>query len=303
MSLRQFEYALAVAEEGSVTAAAELLHVAQPSMSQQIRGLERELGVKLFARTPTGLVPTAAGRAFLREAEVAVNAARRAKATARAGADELVGELVVAVQMGFGARQLPGALGALRRRFPRLEVTVFEEPSSAELERLGRRGVLDLALMAACDQTPDDAHHLGDEEFVVVLGAGHRQLAADRVELRELEGEPWVRFDRDSALDGVLLDVLRGNERPPATAARVSQAATAVRWAAHGLGATLVPASAVPHDHEHLARPVSPAVSQPVIAVLRHDAGPAETALLDLLRQETWHDSAELSLGGIRRRR
>ncbi|HEU5025582.1 MAG TPA: LysR family transcriptional regulator [Spirillospora sp.] len=83
MSLRQYEYALAVAEEGSVTAAAEVLHVAQPSVSQQIRGLERELGVELFARTPTGLVPTVVGRAFLREAEIAVRAARRAKATAR----------------------------------------------------------------------------------------------------------------------------------------------------------------------------------------------------------------------------
>ncbi|MFB7633629.1 LysR family transcriptional regulator [Streptomyces sp. NPDC056149] len=292
MSLRQFEYALAVAEEGSVTAAAERLRVAQPSVSQQIRGLERELGVELFARTPTGLVPTAVGRAFLRDAEAAVSAARRARATARAGAEELVGEVVVAVQMGFGTRQLPGALGALRRRFPRLEVTVFEEPSSAELERLCRRGVLDLALMAACKRSPADAHHLGDEEFVVVLGAGHPQLAADRVALRELAGEPWVRFDRDSALDGVLLEVLRGHELTPTTAARVSQTATAVRWAAHGLGVTLVPASAVPHGYEHLVRPVFPAVSQPVIAVLRQAAGPAETALLALLRQETWAESA-----------
>lgn len=291
MSLRQFEYALAVAEEGSVTAAAELLHVAQPSVSQQIRGLERELGVELFARTPTGLVPTVVGRAFLREAEAAVSAARRARATARAYADELVGELVVAVQMGFGTRQLPGALGALRRRFPRLEVTVFEEPSSSELERLCRRGVLGLALMAACERSPADAHHLGDEEFVVVVGAGHRQLAADRVELRELDGEPWVRFDRDSALDGVLLNVLRENDLTPVTAARASQTATAVRWAAHGLGVTLVPASAVPHGHEHLVRPVLPAVSQPVIAVLQAGAGPAETALLELLRKETWSGS------------
>jgi DNA-binding transcriptional LysR family regulator len=296
MSLRQFEYALAVAAEGSVTAAAELLHVAQPSMSQQIRNLERELGVKLFARTPTGLVPTVAGRAFLREAEVAVRAARRARATARADADDLVGELVVAVQMGFGTRQLPGALSALRRRFPRVEVTVFEEQSSAELERLCRRGVLDLALMAACKRSPADAHHLGDEEFVVVLGAGHRQLAADRVALRELEGEPWVRFDRDSALDGVLLSVLRDNELTPTTAARVSQTATAVRWAAHGLGVTLVPASAVPHGYEHLVRPVFPVVSQPVIAVVRPGAGPAETALLELLRQESWHNTATISL-------
>ena len=288
MSLRQFEYALAVAEQGSVTAAAELLRVAQPSVSQQIRGLERELGVELFARTPTGLVPTVLGRAFLREAEVAVNAARRARATARAGAEELVGDVVIAVQMGFGTRQLPDALGALRRQFPRLEVTVFEEPSSAELERLCRRGVLNLALMAACEQSPADAHHLGDEEFVVVLGAGHPLLAADRVELRDLEGETWVRFDRDSALEAVLLNVLRENDLTPITAARVSQTATAVRWAANGLGATLVPASAVPHGHEHLVRPVSPAVPQPVIAVVRPGAGPAEAALLDLLRQETW---------------
>lgn len=62
MSLRRFEYALAVAEAGSVTAAAELLHVAQPSVSQQIRVLERKLGATLFDRTPSGLVPTDRGR-------------------------------------------------------------------------------------------------------------------------------------------------------------------------------------------------------------------------------------------------
>ncbi|MFE9578459.1 LysR family transcriptional regulator [Nocardia sp. NPDC006044] len=295
MSLRQYEYALAVAEEGSVTAAAERLHVAQPSLSQQIRSLERELGVQLFARTPSGLVPTVVGRAFLREAEVAVSASRRARATARAGADELVGEVVIAVQMGLGTRQLPGALGALRRRYPRLEVTVFEEASSAELDRLCRQGLLDLAFMAACDRTPASAHRLGEEEFVVMLSAGHRLLAADRVELRELDGEPWVRFDRDSALDAVLVDVLRRNELTPATVARVSQTSTAARWAAHGLGVTLIPASAVPPGHEHLARPVFPVVSQPVIAVLRDNAGPAERALLELLRQETWPEPSALA--------
>ncbi|TDD42650.1 LysR family transcriptional regulator [Kribbella antibiotica] len=297
MSLRQYEYALAVAEEGSVTAAAERLHVAQPSVSQQIRGLERELGVQLFARTPTGLVPTVVGRAFLREAQVAVSASRRARATARAGAEELVGELIVAVQLGFGTRQLPGALGELRRRFPRLEVTVFEEQSSAELERLCSRGVLDLALMAACNRSPADAHQLGEEEFVVVLSPGHELLAEDRVALRDLKSEPWLRFDRDSALDAVLVKVLQDNDLTPTTAARVSQTATAVRWAAHGLGVTLVPASVVPDDHQHLVRPVLPDVAQPVIAVLRPEAGPAETALLELLREETW--PLESSAAGV----
>lgn len=299
MSLRQYEYALAVAEEGSVTAAAEVLRVAQPSVSQQIRSLERELGVTLFTRMPTGLVPTAAGRAFLREAQVAVAAARRARAMARAGAGELEGELLVAAQMGLGTRQLPSALAKLRRRFPRLEVTVFEEPNPAELERLGRRGVLDLVLVAsACDEGGADAYHLGDEEFVVALGSGHRLLAADKVELRDLEGEPWIRFDRESALDAVLRDVLRDNGLTTTTAARVSQTATAVRWAAHGLGVTLVSASAVPHGYERLARPVLPVVSQPVIAGLRLGAGPAETALLELLREESWSRTASYAQVG-----
>ncbi|MBP0459019.1 LysR family transcriptional regulator [Streptomyces montanisoli] len=291
MSLRQFEYALAVAEAGSVTAAAESLHVAQPSVSQQIRGLERELGVTLFARTPAGLVPTAVGRAFLRDAEVALRAARRAKATARAGAAELEGELVVAVQMGLGTRQLPGALTALRSRFPRLEITVFEEANPAELERLARRGVVDVALMAGPCGEEDlyEGHHLGDEEFVAVLGPERAQLAGRRVELCEVAREPWIRFDHDSALDGVLRDVLRANGLAPATVARVSQTATAVRWAAHGLGVTLVPASAVPPGFEHLTRPVLPAVSVPAVAAIRPGAGPAETALLEFLRQETWH--------------
>lgn len=291
MSLRQFEYALAVAEAGSVTAAAARLHVAQPSMSQQIRSLERDLGVQLFARTPSGLVPTAAGRAFLRDAEIAVRAARRAEATARAGAAEPAGELVVAVQLGFGTRQLPRALGTLRRRFPRVEVTVFEEPSATELDRLCRQGVLDLVLMAKCERSPERAHHLGTEEFVVVLSPDHPRLAGDRVELETLAGEPWVRFDRDSALDNVLLSVLRDQLFIPVTAARVSQTATAVRWAAQGLGVALLPASAVPPGYEHLARPVSPAVSRPVIAVVPQEGSTASRILLDLLRQENWQEA------------
>jgi len=292
MTLRQYEYALAVAAEGSVTAAAERLHVAQPSMSQQIRNLERDLGVSLFARTPGGLTPTAVGRAFLREAQIAVSAARRARETARAAAEEPAGELVVSVQLGFGTHQLPRALAALRRDYPRLEVTVFEEPSSAELERLCRRGVLDLALMAACDRSPYTAHRLGDEEFVAVLHPGHPLLAAERIGLEDLAEQPWVRFADDSALDAVLRQVLREHALAPITAARVSQTATAVRLAARGLGTAFVPASAVPVEHQHLARPVSPAVAHPVIAVLRDSAGPAETALLDLLRRQTWPQAA-----------
>ena len=158
----------------------------------------------------------------------------------------------------------------------------------------GRAGPDEQPAALLCVVQPE-RHRLARLKGHQRAAGAHRQLAADRVELRALAGEPWVRFDRDSALDGVLLDVLRDHEPAPTTVARVSQTATAVRWAAHGLGATLVPASAVPHGQEHLARPLFPAVYQPVIAVLRHGAGPAETALLEFLRQETWSEPAFFS--------
>src|SRR4051794_11182726 len=83
MNLRQLQYLLAIADEGSFTRAAEQLLVAQPSLSQQIKRLEQELGGPLLERLPTGVRLTAAGKAFLPEARAAVTHAERATRNAR----------------------------------------------------------------------------------------------------------------------------------------------------------------------------------------------------------------------------
>jgi DNA-binding transcriptional LysR family regulator len=289
MSLRKYEYALAVAEEGSVTAAAERLGVAQPSVSQQIRMLESDLGVRLFARTPRGVAVTVAGRAFLKEAEVAVTASRRARAAARAGNPNLTGELIVAAQMGLGSRQLSRALGTLRCRYPNLEVTVFEEPAPADLERLARQGTLDLALV---HHVPPECCYeerlLGHELYVAVLWPEHPMLACVTLTLSDLADEPWVRFTTGSVLDAQMTKVLKRAGMSVRTVARASQIATAVRLAAQGMGVTIIPASAVPRGYECLIRPVDPPITEPVVAAARYQPGPAEKALLDILMQEDW---------------
>jgi DNA-binding transcriptional LysR family regulator len=283
MSLRQYEYALTIAEQGSVTAAAERLRVAQPSVSQQIRSLERELGVSLFARTPQGLVPTLAGRAFLREAEVAVSASRRARAAARASAAELTGELVVGTQLGLGTRQLPQAIGALRRQHPGLRVTLHEEPDALDLERLARQGSLDLALVDHLSpQCPFEAHHLDDEPYVAVLPPD--LLATPSVSLTELAGEPWVRLPQSSTVDKFITRTLDALGLAPVTVVRTSLTSSAARLVSHGVGVTMMPASAVPQEYEQSTRPLEPAVGQPVIAAIRNHYGPADAALLGLLR-------------------
>jgi DNA-binding transcriptional LysR family regulator len=290
MNLRQYEYALTVAEEGSMTAAAERLRITQPSLSQQIAALEKHLGVALFTRTPSGVTVTVAGRAFLVEAEIATTASRRAITAARAADGELAGELIIAVHMGLGARQLPQALGELRIRHPKLHVTLHEEPDPADMERLLRQGTLDLVLVhripAGCSF---DTHPLGEESYVAILPKGHplRSTGAP-LRLEELAAEGWVRFRRTSLLDEYLARLLAEAGLSPHTVARASQISTAVRLVAQGLGVTVVPASAVPEGFEELACPLSPSLTEPVLVGVRRNPGPAEMAMLDRLDRQNW---------------
>jgi DNA-binding transcriptional LysR family regulator len=291
MNLRQYEYALTVADEGSLTAAADRLGVTQPSLSQQIGALEKQLGVRLFTRTPSGMAVTVAGRAFLAEAKVATNASRRAVAAARAADGELTGELIIAVHMGLGARQLPQALGQLRRRHPRLRVTLHEEPDPVYMERLAGEGTLDAILVhhipAGCTF---DTHVLGEESYVAVLPDGHPLLASGAaLSLDDLAPEGWVRFRRTSKLDEYLARMLDDTGISPHTVASASQISTAVRLAAQGVGVTVAPVSAIPEGFEKLTRPLLPALTEPVLVGLRPHPGPAEKALLDHLRRQNWN--------------
>jgi DNA-binding transcriptional LysR family regulator len=297
MNLRQYEYALAVADEGSMTAAAERLRVTQPSLSQQIGSLEKHLGVQLFTRTPSGVTVTVAGRAFLAEAKIATTASRRAIAAARAANGELAGELIIAVHMGLGARQLPQALGQLRNRHPKLQVTLHEEPDPADMERLVRQGTLDMVLVhripVGCTF---DVHRLGEEAYVAVLPKGHPLLSdGAALRLEDLASEGWIRFRGASLLDDYLARLLVSAGLSPHTVARASQISTAVRLVAQGLGVTVVPASAIPEGFEELACPLLPSLTEPVLVGVRRNPGSAETAMLDHLNQQNWCGTSLLS--------
>ncbi|MEU1036947.1 LysR family transcriptional regulator [Streptomyces mirabilis] len=290
MNLRQYEYALAVADEGSMTAAAERLGVTQPSLSQQVGALEKHLGVQLFTRTPSGVTVTVAGRAFLAEAKIATTASRRAITAARAADGELAGELIMAVHMGLGARQLPQVLGELRNRHPKLQVTLHEEPDPADIERLVRQGTLDMILVhnipAGCTF---DTHPLGEEAYVAVLPKGHPFLSdGAALRLEDLASEGWVRFRRGSLLDDYLGRLLADAGLSPHTVARASQISTAVRLVAQGLGVTVVPASAIPEGFEELACPLLPSLAEPVLVGVRRNPGSAEMVMLDHLSRQDW---------------
>jgi DNA-binding transcriptional LysR family regulator len=145
-TFRRMSYWLAVVEEGSFTRAALRMHVSQPSLSQQIRLLEREIGGELLERLPRSVRLTAAGKAFLPHAQTAVRAAERARHAARSALDLETGELEISTVRSIAAGILPDLVQSWRQRHPGTFVRLHEFTHRSLAEDSVRGGVGDLGI-------------------------------------------------------------------------------------------------------------------------------------------------------------
>ncbi|TDD68483.1 LysR family transcriptional regulator [Jiangella aurantiaca] len=187
MELRQLAYFVAVADEGGFARAAEALHVGQPAVSQQLRRLERELGVVLFERTTRRVRLTAEGDRLLPEARAVLAAAERTRRLAADLAD--AGSLRLGTSPAPGQR-LPAFLAAVASRAPELRVQLSTVKLADRLESV-RSGVLDAALVRDVTNAPGlELLALWSDPFVVALPAGHPLAAHETLELHELGGLP-----------------------------------------------------------------------------------------------------------------
>ena len=147
MELRHLRYFVAVAEEGSLTLAAEKrLHTAQPSLSRQIRDLEYEVGVQLLNRSVRGIELTAAGRAFLDHARLALTQAETAAEAARRAAQPAKPIFAMGFLTGQEVDWLPRATSILRDELLNIEIKVSSDHSTMLADDL-QRGKLDIAFL------------------------------------------------------------------------------------------------------------------------------------------------------------
>ncbi|MET0226000.1 MAG: LysR family transcriptional regulator [Dokdonella sp.] len=247
MELRHLRYFIAVAEERNFTRAAVRVGIGQPPLSQQIRGLEDELGTPLFRRTRQGAELTAAGAAFLPEARTVIAQAEHAKQAARRGGRGELGRL----RVGFTASAafvaaVPDAVRAFTRRYPDVALSLVERETELLLDRL-REDRLDAALIRTATSADDevDIIVLLQEPFVIAVPAGHRLVGKKSARLSALAAEPLVLFPRHagpSLFDG-LITACRSAGFEPLICQEAPQFSSAVNLVAAGLGVSLVPAS------------------------------------------------------------
>jgi len=289
VNLRQLEYFLAVADEGSFTRAAERLLVAQPSLSQQIKMLEKELGGLLLERLPKGVRLTPAGRAFLPEARAAVTHAASAGRNARSVLGLEAGELEVATVTSVAFGVLPAAFKTLHERHPATTIALREYTHRDALEDAVRTGVGDIAVGPRPMRWHGPVTDLGWEEFVVVLPAADPLAeAGEPIRPGDLAERDWVLFGPDHGLSVLILDVCAAAGFTPRRTVQTAQVAAAGHLAAAGLGVTVIPGNVVPPGLDAAVLPLDPALMRQLAAYSRQDWSPHAAAFVRALRELPW---------------
>ncbi len=200
MDLRHLRYFVAIAEEGSLTVAAEKrLHTAQPSLSRQMHDLEAELGCELMIRSARGIELTAPGRVFLDQArvvlaqvEAAISATRRAAAPAK-------NSFVLGFLTGHEFEWLPAVMKIIRDELPNTEV-IIHSLSSPDLADALMRGKIDLAFLRHERNAPGIVFtRLIDEPLIVLMPADHRLSARDAITSDDIVKEQLIGVPHDKS--------------------------------------------------------------------------------------------------------
>ncbi len=245
VEIRHLRYFLAVAEELHFTRAANLLRVAQPALSHQIRQLEEEVGAKLLERTNRRVQLTPAGVVFRNRARVAVEQAARAAAdAAKVGRGD-----AGSISIGVGSTAIWSVLPELLRRFRQIAraatIEIQEMEPSDQMEAL-RHETIDFAMMAAIPRDPDLEHIvIAREKLIVALPERHAAASMDHVDLKSLAKETFILPGR-LAMPGFNEIVIAAGEKTgftPADTLTTRLIQTVICLVAGRLGVGLVPES------------------------------------------------------------
>ncbi|WP_029252807.1 LysR family transcriptional regulator [Paraoerskovia marina] len=196
MELQQLRYVVAVAELSSFTKAAARCFVVQSALSHQIKALEKELGVALFARTSRRVELTAAGRAFLPGARASLDAAERAGDEAAAAAGEVRGRLTVGMIPTVTAVSVPAVLKEFRDAHPHVRVALQvggSDTIAAEIAA-GETDVGLLGLPAGREPRGVDWREIGTDRLVAVLARQHRLADHESIGIDDLAQEAFADF-------------------------------------------------------------------------------------------------------------
>lgn len=244
MQMHQLRYVVSAARTGNFSRAAEQCHVSQPSLSQQIKKLEEELGERLFDRMKRSVKLTSHGELFLpramrilEEAEAAKREASEARALAR-------GLITIGVLPTIAPYLLPQVLPGFSTAFPGIEIVIQEDTTAQLLALLAAREI-DLAI--ASEPIRDErvqTETLFSEELFVVLSTKHPLVKKKTLRTPDLDSERFIVMKEGHCLGDQVLDFCTRRNFHPRVLCRSAQVETISALVRAGMGISLIPAMA-----------------------------------------------------------
>jgi LysR family hydrogen peroxide-inducible transcriptional activator len=248
MEIHQLRYFVAVAEEGNFSRAAAKVRVAQPSLSQQIRKLEAEIGQPLFDRLPRSVVLTEAGRCLLdyaRQILASIGDARRC-------VDELKGTIAGDVAVGaiptIAPYVLPELVVTFQKHYPDVTLHIVEDVTAVITRRV-EAGELDVALASTCQRTPTlRVERLGEEPLLALVPEGHALAKQTMITLDDLKSQRFLLLHEMHCLSQQVHHLLESRRLDPEVALAGSQLSTIANMVAAGIGVSIVPNMMIKHQ-------------------------------------------------------
>lgn len=294
MKLDHFEEVVAIAERGSMRAAARHLQIAQPALTRSLALLERELGAPLFERRARGVVATPLGEAFIARARSILTEIRRTREEVEQLRGAGTGTVTVGLSIAAHLALLPPSLRPFRARYPDIRLHIIEGFYPTLEERL-RDGTVDFYIGpdGGAQPVPQLSREvLFHNRRIVLCRAGHPLAAA--TSLRELVGQDWVTTSITAdASDEINAFFARHGLPPPRLAVRSQSALTLLTCLANSDLLAMVPAQWERFEMTGKAlvtiKVEEELTAPPLVLVRRSDLPltPAALHLLDLMRRAT----------------
>ncbi|MDJ0344521.1 LysR substrate-binding domain-containing protein [Streptomyces sp. H10-C2] len=281
MQLHQLEYFAAVADHRHFTRAAESVHVAQPSLSQQIRALERGLGAELFHRARGHITLTDAGEALLPLARRILADAETARREVQEVAQLRRGRVRLGAPPSLCASLVPDVLRDFHRRYPGVDLVVHED-GSQDLVRVLAAGELDLALIIT--PLPGQAPALATEELLreelvaVSSPAAPAPVRRKSLRIEDLRGRPMVMFRRGYDLREHTLAACRAAGFEPAFSVEGGEMDAVLGFVRAGLGLAVVPSMVAERSGLRVTPFAAPGLHRIISVAHRSDVSPPRAA-------------------------
>ena len=246
MEIHQLRYFVQVADLGNFTRAAEKCFVSQPSLSQQIIKLEKELGGLLFDRTGRQIRLTDAGRMFYHRAIEILSNVDAAKRELTEEHD--AGTVSIGAIPTMAPYLLPSLLRQFMKKFPKAEVTVYENLTEYTIQSC-LEGDIDIGLLALpIDNKQLVVESLFTEELLLAMSSGHRLQKKRRITMEDLTEEPFVLLSETHCLGEQVISFCKQKSCLPTVSCHSAQLLTVQELVALGHGISLIPQMAVNVD-------------------------------------------------------